>query len=455
MRLLLFANSLLAYSITAATSSSIAPRDNITDNVLGITADDYPDGTSSPSSVHSAHRRANSLRKREILQYDPSEEELPTAIVRMDVSRRGPHYITKVAFGEKLFSLVIDIETPATWIARTGFRCFEPRLLSELPPQDCRLGRLFKPDSSSSSFNLPGPQFSVHSINGQNLLGDPGSVSLGLGGLHRGEKTITFTQIVGAITKGYWPGDGKSSGSLGLAYYSKRGMLSGSHVYRSVLENIFGDENVPAIFSLALDGGTGGDLGIGGIPRIPIDDDSPWVQTALIPSGLDEAPTYDIMIDGFDITPHPRSSSGSAGNRYIPWPQITKLRTNTGFLHLPDKVVSYIADLFDPPAVPSPRSENIYIVPCRAKAPRVGIKISSTSYYISPQDLIQPIDVRKPNDKCQLMIQKAGNGKPALGGAWLNNVLAVFDLRDSVDHERPERNGYRSGRMWFVGREKT
>jgi hypothetical protein len=42
---------------------------------------------------------------------------------------------------------------------------------------------------------------------------------LGIGGVNRGQSPyVTFRQTIGAVDRGYWQGDGISSGLMGLAY---------------------------------------------------------------------------------------------------------------------------------------------------------------------------------------------------------------------------------------------
>ncbi|KAF2734428.1 acid protease [Polyplosphaeria fusca] len=101
--------------------------------------------------------------------------------------------------------------------------------------------------------------------------------------------------------------------------------------------------------------------------------------------------------------------------------------SGTTLIYLPDAVASYIASLFDPPAIFNTLS-NLYVVSCNAQAPRIAIIIAGQPFYIDERDLLNGGGVAGQKGVCVVAVQKQGNGDAVLGDAFLKNVVAVFDV---------------------------
>jgi len=97
--------------------------------------------------------------------------------------------------------------------------------------------------------------------------------------------------------------------------------------------------------------------------------------------------------------------------------------SGTTLMYLPDLLVDYIALLFSPPAFINPYN-GLYMAICDSIAPRFGVIISGKTFYVNPEDLLNPMSP----DVCMLAIQKQGAGDAVLGDSFLKNVLAVFDV---------------------------
>lgn len=109
--------------------------------------------------------------------------------------------------------------------------------------------------------------------------------------------------------------------------------------------------------------------------------------------------------------------------------------SGASLLYIPDQIADYIASLFNPPARYVPYS-GLYITACDAAAPRVGVIIAGTSFFIATDDLMNrsPGAVGGPGvgaqyGECALGVQRAGAGNYVLGDTWLKNVLVAFDSR--------------------------
>jgi hypothetical protein len=224
-------------------------------------------------------------------------------------------------------------------------------------------------------------------------------------------------------------------------------------------------------FSLALRRPTpsqpsaGGLLAIGGIPNIPID--NRWVQAPVQPIIQGVYAYYSINIDGFDISPPTASTTtltpmpSSAANPYVASTQNVIVDSGTSLNYFPDAVAAYIASQFVPPARYD-ANYNTYLVPCTARAPRVGVKIAGQSYFMSQEDLMNSgpgaiggSGAGARAGECVLAVQNSQGGYSVLGDAWLKNVLVVFVVKNATDVGRggSDKNGDGAGSLRIVGRE--
>jgi hypothetical protein len=153
----------------------------------------------------------------------------------------------------------------------------------------------------------------------------------------------------------------------------------------------------PQLFALALRRTTasnpyaGGILAIGGIPNVPVD--GPFVTLPIQPTVRDVFAYYKVNMDAFDITPPVTLSNPvnpndpTAGRHRIRYEISTTVDSGTSLLYLPDQITDYIASLFVPRAQMNPQT-GVYIVKCDAVAPRVGIVLGGTTFFIHEDDLL-------------------------------------------------------------------
>lgn len=76
--------------------------------------------------------------------------------------------------------------------------------------------------------------------------------------------------------------------------------------------------------------------------------------------------------------------------------------------------------------------EGAYVVDCNAKPPVHGVTIGGSTFYINPMDMILPGRTDDSGKKiCISGINAGGDvgkGIFVLGGTFLRNVVAVFDV---------------------------
>ncbi|KAF1914320.1 aspartic peptidase domain-containing protein [Ampelomyces quisqualis] len=444
--LALFAVSLSA-SIVTATSGSIAARDNITNKVLEVTVDDYSSGTVTPSSQN----RAESLRKR--------QSSLAYTQVNL-ASVFGRAYLAKVTVGSQPVALAIKTASPNTWVTEEGFICLDHQREVELDQSKCRLGPLYNREKSETYID-DRVAFQQALMHGPGIRGHWAIDELGTGGVHGGQfPNIMTPMLLGIAEAGMWNGENICSGSMGLSFPRRAEAQDGQlRPTRSVLYSLFNQAFILPIFSLALnrptadDPSTGGFLGLGGIPNVKTD--NRWVETPTTPIAQDLYDDYIIRVEGFNITPPAGSfSTEPPGGRYVSSRLRMAIDSGKSSLVVPNRVAAYFASLFKPAASYDPR-EDRYFVPCNARenAPRIGIKIEGTSYFISTEDLLTPMPGRHGIPVCRLAVVPSNGLFPTLGVAWLKNVVVEFDMTNYMDVNRRGSRFFRHGVVRIAGRQ--
>jgi aspergillopepsin I len=399
-----------------------------------------------------------------LTRIETADEDLPIAEVQQDLLTLGGRvYMTNITLGGVPFSLVIDTGSSDTWIAKTSFQC-HARFTGEVIAQKvCGFGDLYDPSASSTFESISTHDFSVKYTDGEYLDGVLGTEELEIGGLYT-------RQTMGIVDSGFWIGDGISSGLMGLAYpvlASNSQRLN----YTSIIFSLFEDEVIPPVFTLSLSRPSdenpraGGLLSIGGVPDVPGVDADAFVSVPIQPITSSTYAFYSIPVEGFTILPpkmgRSRTGSPNRPTRKNSANSSTKvfgdtlemvIDSGTTLMYLPDGIADYIATLFSPPAEYVPMS-NVYLVDCKARAPRVGVNIAGFTFWVDEQDLLPG---RKENGgmgggggedgmggvggwgeggegsgSCVVAVQRQGGGDAVLGDSFLKNVVVVFDLGDN------------------------
>ncbi|KXT07348.1 hypothetical protein AC578_422 [Pseudocercospora eumusae] len=351
----------------------------------------------------------------------------------------GQVHAVDVTVGGQNFSVVVDTGSSDPWLAIKGFECYDLDN-TPLPQSACEFGPTYDPSRSSTYAVVPNQNFNISYADGEYLNGAMGNETFTMAGI-----TVP-NQRFGVVNIAAWLGDGVTSGLVGFAYRSLTsaygGTTPGSDVktqamlYNPLFVNMYEQQGVPSIFSMAIDRdeSVGGILALGGIPDIK---HSPYfVTTPILPAGVNAARElvyqfYTIDIDGFAISSN-RSTQFNVYNNVNPLktPLIGNgtdviVDSGTSLCYVPDDVADGLAAAFVPPATYD-SSNDAYFVDCNATVPVFGVGIGKKIFYVNPADLI--IDLYGDGSICVMGIQPNFGGLTILGGTWMKNVLAVFDI---------------------------
>lgn len=322
-----------------------------------------------------------------------------------------------------------------------------------MPQAECGLIATYSPGSTFQE--IPNENLNITYADLEYLNGIFGYETVELAGIEVTHQQIGLPNIAG------WEGTNYSSGLMGLAYPAITSEYVGTNPkadnesnpnsarhYSSIINTIFFVENLTEpVFSIALSRnpetifGFGGYLTIGGIPNItdPAINASSSFATAPIelvnPKRFKSFTFYAITVDEIVYF---EEGFGSSDVQMI-------VDSGTTFDYFPTEDADAINSLFYPPAQYA-EELGLYVVPCDAIPPDVGITIGGQTFFHNPDDLIA--DVGLGDGLCVSGISDGGaiaggDGIYVLGDTFMKNVLAVFDVGNST-------MGF-SSRMYYEG----
>jgi hypothetical protein len=330
-------------------------------------------------------------------------------------------YATPIKIGDQEFLSVLDTGSSDTWVIGTGYKCNNNAAIGA-----CLFGPTYNRSKTFSS--VGNKKFSIQ-YSGENLDGILGKETVRLGNI-----TVTEQQFA-VINNARWKGDGMTSGLIGMAFPSGSATwndLGGAkNDYTPLFTSMARRGLTPNHFSIAINRAEEGPgaLALGGLPGGAIRYSKDFVKTRMQylvfgnedptkkPVGSSDYRLYYISIDGFSIgttaSPHEK--------RKI---QINLDSGTTPFL-LPIDVAKSFNAGWSPAAKYDRRMG--YTVECTARAPRFGIKITGTTFWIDGKDLVVPAE--KVGGACASAVQEAAwPGGMILGAAFMRNVVSVFDI---------------------------
>jgi Eukaryotic aspartyl protease len=223
----------------------------------------------------------------------------------------------------------------------------------------------------------------------------------------------------------YWNGDGISTGLLGLAYPGITSEYQGSdptrdtnsqkNQYDPIFTTMYKSGLSSAMFSMAIQRGTGGYIAFGGLP--PVNYTGSFAST---PIQVTNVPGY--SGDGnylfYTLTPDAIVYKGAASKNtdaYI-------VDSGTTLIYAPSSVAKGINNLFSPKAT---LSQGLYVVDCKATLPSLGIKIGGQTFQINAKDIILQDG---GSGQCVSGIQDGGSGPYILGDVFMQSVVVAFDV---------------------------
>jgi hypothetical protein len=356
---------------------------------------------------------------------------------------QGQVFLAGIMFGSESFQAVVDTGSSDTWLAETGFHCFDVATGNPEPESYCAFGPTY---NISSTFNeIPNENFNISYADGEVLTGIVGTERVTLAGIE------VKNQQVAVVDYAAWFGDGISSGLVGLSFPILTSAYTGSNptldskatqvVYNPIFTNMYSEGRVAPLFSLAIDRGTsGGVMAIGGLPPVlfsPFFASAPFQLLTMTRFGstnpIDGIPQYQfytITVDGFSYQGSERTqwTHGNWPNSLAKPSDPSKVQlivdSGTTLIYLPTGIANAVNALFVPPAVYDPK-QGAYVVQCFARAPKFGVIIGKQIFYINALDMVLP----SGNGTCISGVDDAGTGGLSiLGDVFLKNVLAVFDV---------------------------
>ncbi|KAI4197567.1 MAG: hypothetical protein LQ346_002972 [Caloplaca aetnensis] len=355
---------------------------------------------------------------------DPGNETIGIATLNKykDVS-----YLTNLTVGTQTLLVNVDTGSADTWLVETEYDCVSPTGLTTLPRSSCGLGPSY---TRTSTFEqIQGQNFKISYGDGEFVSGLMGEEAITLGGI------TVKDQHFGLVNTANWRGDKISSGLLGLSFANNTRAYNGTNprfdgeynrvAYNPLFTNMYTQGLVAPVFSLAINRGkgAGGLLALGGLPPVqhsPTFACTPFqVRTR---AGLPTVNTgvyqyYDIKVDGI-----------SYGNTTETLKPLADVDSGTSLILLDPFLAERVNQQFDPPAYFN-KATGEYTVDCAAKSPRFGVVISNHTFYVNPKDMI----VEHEDGTCITGVTKSSMfSASVLGGVFLKNVLAVFDVGASV-----------------------
>ena len=334
-------------------------------------------------------------------------------------------YVTDVEIGAQKYELSVATSYGDTWVLGNGTICLDLHTRDPLEAPNCSFGPVYTSDETFRQ--IQNQHFRIFYPENYNYAyGKLGLERVKIGGLTLSNQTI------GVATEAAWDGDGDSSGVLGLgrewetkAYAdsdsSEEGFVT-KRPYTPISANIPFQNNLPQVFSLALDG-RGGSLAFGyaTAPHASAD----FVRTPF----LDYDPRYLISLDDegliFEgsnqhidlLQEHRREVNG--GTPALP----ARIESSTPLIIVPRVIAENFAAVFQPKAISD--GSQIFHVDCKAKAPPLAVRIAGREFKISAEDLI--IDVG--DQGCISAVMSFDDEElSVLGQPFLKSVYAVFDI---------------------------
>ncbi|QIW98964.1 hypothetical protein AMS68_004482 [Peltaster fructicola] len=354
----------------------------------------------------------------------------------------GSGYAATVTFEGTDLLLLVDTGSSDTWIASKDFNCVNRRGI-EFSQSYCSFGPLFI--GTFAAGPIPDQNFNVSYGSGEFVVGETGLMNISIAGIAIAQQEIAL------IDSAYWLGDNTTTGIVGLAYEALTSSYKGDDPtqdnpdsdlveYSPIVQTAL-DRSLFSVFSMALERGNdtvGGYLALGGLP--PVDFNHTFVSATVEMTNLATVGRAGVAYSYYTIRPNGFSLSGGLLDRLrLPFWKAFSATTfpvivdsGTTLNYLPYSLAQRINALYDPPA-----RFNSYVgvfeTECDAKAPDLSVRINGTDFVMNKLDLIITTEAGQDPDTglCITAIQPS-NGPYILGDVFLKNVVAVFDVGDTL-----------------------
>lgn len=339
----------------------------------------------------------------------------------------GAAYTIDIDFGGQTYSVIFDTGSSDLWLPATDVKCYSA-YGTPVPVSQCEFGPTF--DGTLSGGMISNLNFNISYGDGEFLNGRMGYEDVCLAGIQ------VLRQQVAVVDYAYWNGDSETSGLMGFAYPALTSAFSGGNAsadnvnvtsvyYNNWIFNAIERGLVDSMFSFALErygSDQEGQLSLGGLPDVETTGyfASTPIQIMELTSRAIQSSNfsyYTIVPEGFGIDDQQIDTN-------IP----VIVDSGTTLNYLPYNLTRQIARAFDPPAEYD-AFYGLFEADCNATVPDVSVTIGGTNFHMAAEDILLTGDLGYDSDTglCLLGIQPMSDIY-ILGGTFLKNVLAVFDI---------------------------
>lgn len=363
-----------------------------------------------------------------------------TALNSSTPGRVGMTYNVQVNVDGQDFWLWPDTGSSDLWIPVSDFQCVSPLDNSEIAQAECQFGKTYAvPETTEYVAN---ETFGVQYGSGI-ALGRVAYANVTVAGI------TVERQKIGLVDRTNDIGDGLQSGIFGLGFpaltsahpgttLDNATLLLNRAVYDPVFVSMYKQGLVESWYSFAIrrpslgsNSTFSGWLGLGELPPVAHLDD--WISKPIdITQGLPDELTggqnnnislMTLTVDGIVMN----TTSGT-----VPASDVSSFQavvdTGNNQNLFPLSIAKAIVAGFQPPPTLDEET-NFFIVDCNATAPEVGVVLDGHTFWLkSPDDLI----FQQDDGTCYSSISGTGEEGDVslnfLGGAFLRNVISVFDI---------------------------
>lgn len=356
----------------------------------------------------------------------------------------GVSFAVDVELSGQSYQLTFDTGSSDLWVAQAGFLCVNAHG-NVVAESRCHFGKLFT--GTFDEGKVPNQHINIQYGSGEVVAGVLGYEDVTVAGV-----TVDHQEI-GLIREAFWDGDDVTSGILGFAYSTITDAYKGNNLagynpanlvpYTNFIGNVVKQGKIDPSFSIVLERNGGqSQLALGGLPTTSFNHDFTTVPLEIyefspkLPIGATHYTYYTIEVDGFVLNANTVGSSVHA-----------IVDSGTTIAYLPAAITEAFNRAFDPPAT---LKGGLWEVRCDATPPSFSVRIGGTDFVINSAELLPPqaisydpktglcvcrVRVRHVSNRLADVLLKQITGiqsskgiPPVLGGTFLKNVVAVFDI---------------------------